>query len=46
MGFPDRGMPASGPLERAYYPTPERIAAKVGEMLGKKVGPRPELLTN
>ena len=24
--FPDRGMPASGPLERAYYPTPERLA--------------------
>lgn len=26
LTFPDRGMPASGRLERAYYPTPERIA--------------------
>lgn len=31
--FPDRGMPASGPLERAYYPTPDRIAAAVRTMV-------------
>ena len=32
--FPDRGMPASGPLERAYYPTPERLAAAMRAMIG------------
>ena len=31
--FPDRSMPASGPLERAYYPTPERIAARMRHMI-------------
>lgn len=31
--FPDRGMPASGVLERAYYPTPERLAAVMQQML-------------
>lgn len=31
--FPDRGMPASGPLERAYYPTPARLAAAMRTML-------------
>ena len=31
--FPDRGMPASGPLERAYYPTPERIGAAMQAMM-------------
>jgi pyruvate dehydrogenase E1 component beta subunit len=31
--FPDRGMPASGRLERAYYPTPERIAELMRRML-------------
>jgi len=37
--FPDRGMPASGPLERAYYPTPDRIAGKIRSMiLGASVG--------
>ncbi len=25
--FPDRGMPSSGVLERAYYPAPDRLAA-------------------
>ncbi len=33
MCFPDRGMPSSGVLERAYYPTPERIAAAARAML-------------
>jgi len=33
MTFPDRGMPASGVLERAYYPTPERIAARITAMV-------------
>ncbi|MCA8953542.1 MAG: alpha-ketoacid dehydrogenase subunit beta [Planctomycetes bacterium] len=33
LSFPDRGMPAAGGLERRYYPTPERIAAKVRAML-------------
>ena len=27
IGFPDRGMPASGVLERVYYPDPARLAA-------------------
>jgi len=37
--FPDRGMPASGPLERAYYPTPERIGAVMQRMIaGAPVG--------
>ncbi|MEO6595990.1 MAG: transketolase C-terminal domain-containing protein [Planctomycetota bacterium] len=31
--FPDRGMPASGPLERAYYPTPQRLGAAMRSML-------------
>jgi pyruvate dehydrogenase E1 component beta subunit len=31
--FPDRGMPASGPLERAYYPTPARIAARIRRVI-------------
>jgi pyruvate dehydrogenase E1 component beta subunit len=31
--FPDRGMPASGVLERAYYPTPERIGAIAKRMI-------------
>jgi pyruvate dehydrogenase E1 component beta subunit len=39
LSFPDRGMPASGPLERAYYPTPDRIAGKIQSMiLGAPVG--------
>lgn len=33
LGFPDRGMPASGVLERRYYPTPERIAAAARALL-------------
>ncbi len=36
LGFPDRGMPASGVLERRYYPTPERIAATIRDMLADK----------
>jgi pyruvate dehydrogenase E1 component beta subunit len=31
--FPDRSMPASGVLERAYYPTPERIGALMARMI-------------
>ena len=33
LGFPDRSMPASGRLERAYYPTPERIGAAIRSIL-------------
>jgi pyruvate/2-oxoglutarate/acetoin dehydrogenase E1 component len=33
VAFPDRGMPASGVLERAYYPTPARLAAVMKAML-------------
>jgi pyruvate dehydrogenase E1 component beta subunit len=33
MCFPDHGMPASGPLEREYYPTPERIAIAIEAMV-------------
>ncbi|MBL8723516.1 MAG: alpha-ketoacid dehydrogenase subunit beta [Planctomycetes bacterium] len=33
LTFPDRGMPASQVLERAYYPDPERIAALLRRML-------------
>ena len=33
LGFPDRGMPSSGRLERAYYPTPERIGAVISSMI-------------
>ncbi|MCA8956393.1 MAG: alpha-ketoacid dehydrogenase subunit beta, partial [Planctomycetes bacterium] len=35
--FPDRGMPSSGVLERAYYPTPETIAAELEAVLGRPV---------
>jgi pyruvate/2-oxoglutarate/acetoin dehydrogenase E1 component len=42
LSFPDEGMPASGPLERAYYPTPASIAAKIRELSGEKA--RPELI--
>ena len=39
MGFPDRGMPSSGRLERAYYPTPETIGATMRAMiLGSSIG--------
>ncbi len=31
--FPDRGMPSSGVLERAYYQTPERLAAAFGALI-------------
>ncbi len=31
--FPDRGMPSSGLLERAYYPTPERLGAAMRSMI-------------
>ncbi len=33
LGFPDRGMPSSGVLERAYYQTPERLAAVMQRMI-------------
>ncbi len=33
ISFPDRGMPASGPLERAYYQTPDRLAAAMRAMI-------------
>jgi pyruvate dehydrogenase E1 component beta subunit len=33
--FPDRGMPSSGVLERAYYPTPDRLAAAMQDLLGE-----------
>lgn len=37
--FPDRGMPASGRLERVYYPTPDRIADAIeGVLRGDAVG--------
>lgn len=35
LTFPDQNMPASGPLERAYYPTPERIAAKLRQLIAQ-----------
>ena len=43
LGFPDRGMPASGILERAYYPTPERLAAAMqgliaGDVVARDLG--------
>ncbi len=37
LGFPDANMPASGPLERAYYPTPDRIAETVRQMVGSEL---------
>ncbi|GAB4149379.1 MAG: alpha-ketoacid dehydrogenase subunit beta [Planctomycetota bacterium] len=42
IAFPDRGMPASGVLERAYYPTPERLARAMramfeGEVVGQEL---------
>jgi pyruvate dehydrogenase E1 component beta subunit len=38
VGFPDRGMPSSGVLERAYYPTPDRLAAAMQSMIaGERV---------
>lgn len=33
IAFPERGMPASGPLERAYYPTPQRLANAMRAMI-------------
>jgi acetoin:2,6-dichlorophenolindophenol oxidoreductase subunit beta len=33
LGFPDRGMPSSGVLERAYYPNPDRLAAAMTAMI-------------
>jgi pyruvate dehydrogenase E1 component beta subunit len=39
LTFPDRSMPSSGVLERAYYPTPERIGAVISRMIaGATVG--------
>ncbi len=37
--FPDRGMPSSGVLERAYYPDPERLAAAFAAMAEGAVAP-------
>jgi pyruvate/2-oxoglutarate/acetoin dehydrogenase E1 component len=33
LGFPDRGMPSSGVLERAYYPTPDRLAVAMQALI-------------
>ena len=33
--FPDCPMPASGILERAFYPNPDKIAARIRGMLGE-----------
>lgn len=41
IGFPEASMPASGPLERVYYPDAERIAAAAKAMLQDDVLPRP-----
>ena len=38
MTFPDVPMPASGVLERTFYPDSERIAAKAKSMLGIPLG--------
>ena len=37
IGFPDRGMPSSGVLERAYYPTPDRLAAAMQALIAGDV---------
>ncbi len=37
MSFPDSGMPASGPLEREYYPTPDRIAARIQSTIAGEI---------
>ncbi|MDB6112520.1 MAG: pyruvate/2-oxoglutarate dehydrogenase complex, dehydrogenase component beta subunit [Pedosphaera sp.] len=34
--FPESSMPASGILERAYYPNPDKIAARIKEMLAEQ----------
>ena len=33
MTFPESPMPASGILEKAYYPNPDSIAARIRAML-------------
>lgn len=33
LTFPDLGMPASGVLERAYYPTPDEIALRIAAVI-------------
>ncbi|HHI79269.1 MAG TPA: alpha-ketoacid dehydrogenase subunit beta [Planctomycetes bacterium] len=38
MTFPDVPMPASGVLERRYYPDPDRIAAKAKAMISRVKG--------
>lgn len=39
IAFPDRGMPSSGVLERAYYPTQDRLIAALEQALaGGRVG--------
>jgi acetoin:2,6-dichlorophenolindophenol oxidoreductase subunit beta len=40
LTFPECSMPASGILERAYYPNPDKIAARVKEMLLEHPGTR------
>lgn len=42
IAFPDCGMPAAGPLERVYYPTPERLGAAMRAMLAG--APVPDLV--
>jgi acetoin:2,6-dichlorophenolindophenol oxidoreductase subunit beta len=37
IAFPDRGMPSSGVLERAYYPAPDRLAAAMRAMIAGDV---------
>jgi pyruvate dehydrogenase E1 component beta subunit len=38
LTFPDRGMPASGVLERAYYPSADRLAAAMRALIaGERV---------
>jgi len=39
VAFPDRGMPSSGVLERRYYPTPERLAEVMREVLADNPTP-------
>ncbi|MCA8941829.1 MAG: alpha-ketoacid dehydrogenase subunit beta [Planctomycetes bacterium] len=37
IGFPEANMPASGPLERAYYPTPDTIGERIERWIGVEV---------
>ena len=38
LTVPDRGMPSSGRLERAYYPTPDQIAARLRQLMDAPCG--------